>query len=78
MFFGFAFIGYVLNGLIPAEWVSAVFGTGNSYSVPLAATFGIPFYLNTEASLPLLVFGTLAMKSISSPSPTSPSRSTAR
>lgn len=54
MFFGFAFIGYFLNGLIPAEWISAVFGAGNSYSVPLAATFGLPFYINTEASLPLV------------------------
>lgn len=54
MFFGFAFIGYFLNGLIPAEWISAVFGAGNSYSVPLAATLGLPLYVNTEASLPLV------------------------
>jgi uncharacterized protein len=54
MFFGFAFIGYLLNGLIPAEWVIAVFGSGNVYSIPLAATLGLPFYVNTEASLPLV------------------------
>ena len=54
LFFGFAFIGYVLNGLIPAEWVAAVFGTGHTYSIPLAATLGLPFYINTEASLPLV------------------------
>ena len=54
MFLGFAFLGYFINGLIPAEWVVALFGKGNVYSVPLAATLGLPFYLNTEASLPLV------------------------
>lgn len=54
MFLGFAFIGYLLNGLIPSSWVSAVFGSGNVYSVPLAATLGLPLYINTEGSLPLV------------------------
>ena len=54
-FFGFAFIGYFLNGLIPAEWVQALFGSGQIYSVPLAATLGLPFYINTESSLPLVL-----------------------
>ncbi len=54
MFFGFAFIGYLLNGLIPAEWVAAAFGAGRAYSIPLAATLGLPLYVNTEASLPLV------------------------
>jgi uncharacterized membrane protein YraQ (UPF0718 family) len=54
MFFGFAFIGYLLNGLIPSAWVAAVFGAGRAYSIPLAATLGLPLYINTEASLPLV------------------------
>lgn len=54
MFLGFAFIGYFLNGLIPSSWVSAIFGGGNAYSVPLAATLGLPLYINSEASLPLI------------------------
>ncbi len=54
MFVGFAFVGYFLNGLIPAHWVSAVFGSGNVYNVALAATLGLPFYINSEASLPLV------------------------
>jgi hypothetical protein len=54
MFLGFAFIGYFLNGLIPADWVASVFGSGNIYSVPLAATLGLPLYINSEASLPLI------------------------
>lgn len=54
MFIGFAFIGYFLNGLIPSEWVAAVFGKGNVYSVLLAATLGLPLYINAEGSLPLV------------------------
>lgn len=54
LFIGFTFLGYFLNGLIPAEWISSLFGTGHVYSIPLAATLGLPFYINTEASLPLV------------------------
>jgi uncharacterized protein len=54
LFFGFTFVGYFLNGLIPNEWIQTLFGSGNVYSIPLAATLGLPFYLNTEASMPLL------------------------
>lgn len=54
LFFGFTFIGYLLNSLIPVEWITTLFGTGRSYGIPLAATLGLPFYLNTEASLPLV------------------------
>lgn len=54
MFLGFAFIGYFLNGLIPPGWVSSIFGSGNLYSIPLAATLGLPLYFNTETSLPLV------------------------
>jgi uncharacterized protein len=53
-FFSFAFIGYVINGFIPAAWITAVFGGGHIYSVPLAGTLGLPFYVNSEASLPLV------------------------
>jgi uncharacterized membrane protein YraQ (UPF0718 family) len=54
LFFGFTFVGYFLNGLIPTAWISSLFGAGHAYSIPLAATLGLPFYLNTEASLPLV------------------------
>ncbi|RPJ27675.1 MAG: hypothetical protein EHM33_07180 [Chloroflexi bacterium] len=54
LFFGFTFVGYVLNGLIPAAWISGLFGAGHAYSIPLAATLGLPFYINSEASLPLV------------------------
>ncbi len=54
MFGAFAFIGYFLNNLIPSTWMEAIFGSQQAYSVPLAATLGLPFYINGEASLPLL------------------------
>jgi uncharacterized membrane protein YraQ (UPF0718 family) len=54
LFFGFTFIGYLLNGLIPTAWILSLFGSGHAYSIPLAATLGLPFYINTEASLPLV------------------------
>lgn len=54
MFFSFAFIGYLINGLIPTSWIPALFGSGHAYSVPLAATLGLPFYINSEGSLPLV------------------------
>lgn len=54
LFFGFTFIGYLLNGLIPVTWITGLFGAGHTYSIPLAATLGLPFYINTEASLPLV------------------------
>lgn len=49
----FAYIGYLLNNLIPPSWVPALFGEGQAHGVALAAVLGIPFYFNTEASLPL-------------------------
>ena len=54
LFFGFTFVGYMLNGLIPTAWITSLFGAGHAYSIPLAATLGLPFYINTEASLPLV------------------------
>lgn len=53
-FFAFSALGYLLNNLMPSRWVAVLFGSGRTYAVPLAATLGIPFYFNTEASLPLL------------------------
>jgi len=54
MFLSFTFVGYFLNGLIPAAWIATLFGRGAAYGVPLAAILGFPVYLNTEASLPFV------------------------
>lgn len=52
LFLGFAFLGYLLNGLIPASAITALFGAGRAWGVPLAATIGLPLYINSEASVP--------------------------
>lgn len=54
LFTAFSFLGYFLNALVPASWITAAFGKGTLHSVPLAATLGIPFFFSTEASLPML------------------------
>ena len=54
LFVTFAFIGYLLNNLIPAAWVTALFGSGQTWGVALAATLGLPLYVNSDASLPLV------------------------
>jgi uncharacterized membrane protein YraQ (UPF0718 family) len=33
-----SFLGYLLSNLIPATWISVLFGSGKGWSVPLAAT----------------------------------------
>jgi uncharacterized protein len=50
----FAFVGYLLNNLIPASWVTTLFGSGQTWGVMLAATLGLPLYVNSDASLPLV------------------------
>lgn len=54
LFAAFAFLGTLLNNLIPASWVAALFGRGNRLAVPFAALLGLPLYVNTEASLPMV------------------------
>ena len=54
LFVSFAFIGYLLNNLIPAAWVTGLFGSGQTWGVVLAATLGLPLYVNSDASLPLV------------------------
>jgi uncharacterized membrane protein YraQ (UPF0718 family) len=53
-FLGFATVGYLLIETIPTGWLMHYLGTGSVSAVPLAALLGIPVYLNTEGSLPLV------------------------
>lgn len=54
LFLAFAFLGYLLNSLVPRQWVGTLFGSAAGAGVLLAATLGLPLYLNTEGSLPLV------------------------
>lgn len=53
-FLVFTAVGYLVIRAIPTEWVIGLLGRGASGAVPLAALVGIPAYVNTEASLPLV------------------------
>lgn len=53
-FFGFTAIGYLAIEAIPTAWLTDYVGGDSLLAVPLAALIGIPAYINTEASLPLL------------------------
>lgn len=54
-FLAFATVGYLAIRLIPTGTLEAWLGAGNPvWSVPLAALIGIPVYLNSEGSLPLV------------------------
>jgi len=54
-FLGFAALGYLVIRILPTSLITDWLGTGNPvWSVPLAAVLGIPVYLNTDASLPLV------------------------
>jgi uncharacterized protein len=54
LFFGFTAVGYLMIEAIPTQWLTDYLGEGSLLAVPLAAFLGIPAYINTEASLPLV------------------------
>lgn len=53
-FFAFTAIGYLAIEAIPTGWLTGYLGGDSLLGVPLAALLGIPVYVNTEASLPLV------------------------
>lgn len=54
LFLGFTTVGYIAIEAIPTTWLTNYLGDGSLLAVPLAAILGIPAYINTEASLPLV------------------------
>ncbi|MGI9647474.1 MAG: permease [Acidimicrobiia bacterium] len=53
-FLAFTAVGYLAIEAIPTAWLTDYLGDGSVLAVPLAAILGIPAYINTEASLPLV------------------------
>jgi len=53
-FLAFAALGFLLIELIPTQVLTTYLGADSFWSVPLAATLGIPIYLNSDASLPMV------------------------
>ncbi|MDF2591154.1 MAG: hypothetical protein K0S75_620, partial [Clostridia bacterium] len=50
----FISIGRVVEMIIPQSWIMTLFSADKAYSIPLAATIGLPLYLNDSSALPLL------------------------
>ncbi len=53
-FLGYTAIGYLLIELLPAEFLTSLLSGRSPASVGLAAVLGIPVYITTEASLPMV------------------------
>lgn len=53
-FLAFTALGYLAIEAIPTTWITTFLGGDNTMAVPLAAVLGVPAYVNTEASLPLV------------------------
>lgn len=53
-FLGFTIVGYLVIEAIPTDWLTNHLGDGSLAAVPVAAILGIPAYINTEASLPVI------------------------
>lgn len=54
LFFAFTAVGYAVIEAIPTAWITDHLGSGSIAAVPTAAAIGIPAYMSTEASLPLV------------------------
>lgn len=54
LFVGFAAIGYGVIAIVPTAWMTTLLGGSSPLSVVVAATLGVPFYVSSEASLPLV------------------------
>jgi len=53
-FFAFSALGYLLIALIPNSVISGFVGGDSPFSVPITALLGIPVYITTDGSLPLV------------------------
>jgi uncharacterized protein len=53
-FFGFTVLGYLAIEAIPTHWLQSWLGGDTPAAVVGAALLGVPMYVNTEGSLPLL------------------------
>jgi uncharacterized protein len=53
-FLGFTTLGYLVIEAVPTSWLQALLGGDSVLAILAAAVLGIPAYVNTEGSLPLL------------------------
>lgn len=50
----FIAVGRIVEMIIPKEWIIGLFSGSKFYSIPLAATIGLPLYLTDSSAIPLL------------------------
>jgi uncharacterized protein len=50
----FIAVGRVVESIIPRSWIMSLFSSNKLYSIPLAATIGLPLYLTDSSAIPLL------------------------
>jgi uncharacterized protein len=53
-FVAFAGVGYLIVAVVPDEWITSALGGQSLLAVLIAASLGAPFYVSSEASLPLV------------------------
>jgi uncharacterized membrane protein YraQ (UPF0718 family) len=53
-FTAFVLLGYLIIELVPSQIFETYLGQSSNFAVPLAAALGIPFYISSDASLPLI------------------------
>lgn len=50
----FVAVGFLINRFVPTSIIAGLLGAENATAVPLAALIGLPLYVTTEASIPLI------------------------
>jgi uncharacterized protein len=53
-FLGFTTLGYLVIEAVPTSWLQTLLGGDSVLAILAAAVLGVPAYVNTEGSLPLL------------------------
>jgi hypothetical protein len=53
-FLAFTTLGYLVIEAIPTTWITTLVGSESAIAIPLAAVLGIPAYISTEGSLPMV------------------------
>ena len=48
-----ALIGSIIQGAVPSEWISSIFGGNEWWLIPLAAVVGIPLYIRLSTMIPI-------------------------
>lgn len=50
----FVAIGFLVNYFVPTSFIMSLFSAKNAFAVPLTSLIGLPLYVTTESSIPLI------------------------